>query len=208
MAQDSLARRPVARQLGPLARVPATDEVEVLSTPEHLAPAAAAALGWDGAVLPAAVLLGRRVVVVAELDAGVHVQRMSTGWGPVTDRVSVATWDWPELAASAPEPAVRLRGVLAPARHWRTALAGAVPFAGLCPTAVLLPADVARDADCLLHAAHYGPSVVAAAGSHDLDPEAVDVVRSGRPGPAVPRPSAVRRWVHELVYAALLRQGA
>lgn len=184
-----------------------TGDVEVLSTPEHLAQAAVGALGWAGAVLPPAALLGRRVVVVAELRADVHDQRMACGWGPVTDRASVSTWDWPELRCLAPPPAVRLCGILAPARHWRTGLAAAAPFLTLCPTALLLPPHIARDARCLAYAAHYGPTVIADAGRHD--PGAVDLVQTGRVGSApATAPNTISRWVHELIYDRMLRLSA
>jgi hypothetical protein len=203
VAPESLveARRAV---LGPQIR--ADDTVEVLSAPDHLAQAAAGALGWDGVVLPPMVVLGRRVVAVANLIGDVHERRISSGWGPVTDRVSVSTWDWPEMKHLAPTPAVQLRGIIAPARHWRTGLTGAAPFAGLCPTALLLPAHIARNVECLTHAEYYGPTVLAAAGQHDVDPDAVDVVHVGRTRPAAGTTSAnaTSRWVHEVVYARLL----
>lgn len=181
-----------------------TGDVEVRCAPEHLAQAAVGALGWSGAVLPPAVLLGRRVVVVAELRTEVHNQRSACGWGPVTDRASVSTWDWPEMRRRAPLPAVWLRGILAPARHWRTGLAASAPFFALCPTALLLPPHIARDPQCLSYAARYGPTVVADAGCHD--PGAVDVVQTGRncSAPAT-APNAIARWVHELIYDRLLR---
>jgi hypothetical protein len=183
----------------------AADAVEVLSAPDHLACAAVDALGWEGVVLPPMMLLGRRVVVVASILSGVHERRMSSGWGPVTDRVSVSTWNWPEMKHLAPTPAVQLNGIIAPARHWRTGLTGAAPFAHLCPTALLLPAHIARNVECLTHAEYYGPTVLAAAGSHDVDPEAVDVVHPGRYRPAASgHPSAISRWVHEMVYDRLL----
>jgi hypothetical protein len=186
-------------------KVCATDAVEVLSAPDHLARAAVGALGWGGVALPPMVLLGRRVVVVANLIDEVHERRISSGWGPVTDRVSVSTWDWPEMQHLAPPPAVQLSGVIAPARHWRTGLTGAAPFAGLCATALLLPAHIARNVECLTHAEYYGPTVLAAAGPDDVDPEAVDVVYAGCPGPvATRRPAATGQWVHELVYDRLL----
>jgi hypothetical protein len=181
------------------------DSAEVLSAPDHLACAAADALGWDGVVLPPMVLLGRRVVVVANLIGDTHERRISSGWGPVTDRVSVSTWDWPEMQHLVPTPAVALSGIIAPARHWRTGLTGAAPFAGLCPTALLLPAHIARNIECLSHAEYYGPTVLAAAGPHDVDPEAVDVVHVGRSRPVVTTPPrATSRWVHEMVYDRLL----
>jgi hypothetical protein len=183
----------------------AADTVEILSAPDYLACAAADALGWDGVVLPPMVLLGRRVVVIAKLISDVHERRINSGWGPVTDRVSVSTWDWPEMHHLVPTPAVQLSGILAPARHWRTGLTGAAPFAGLCPTALLLPAHIARNIECLTHAEYYGPTVLAAAGPHDVDPDAVDVVHVGRPCPAaITRPTATTRWVHEMVYDRLL----
>jgi len=182
-----------------------TDAVEVLSAPDHLARAAADTLGWDGVVLPPMVVLGRRVVVVATLLSEVHEHRISSGWGPVTDRLSVATWDWPEMKALAPAPAVRLNGIIAPARHWRTGLTSAAPFAHLCPTALLLPAHIARNVECLTHAECYGPAVVAAAGPHDVDPQAVDVVHPGRFRPvATGHPTTMSRWAHEMVYDRLL----
>ena len=202
MAHESLAqdyRASVGRCIG-------ADDAEVLCAPEYLAGAAVKALGWNGTVLPPAALLGRRVAVVAELLDEVHERRVASGWGPVTDRVSVSTWHWPEMAHLVPPPAVRLCGVLAPARHWRTGLAGTAPFAGLCATALLLPAHIARDLQCRTHAGRYGPTVVAAAGPDDLDPDAVDVVQPGRLMPAAAtRSNPINRWVHEVVYDRLLR---
>jgi hypothetical protein len=189
-------------------RIWAPDTVEVLSAPDHLARAAASALGWEGVVLPPMVLLGRRVVVVAQLLGDVHEYRMSAGWRPVTDRVSVSTWDWPEMRHLVPPPAVRLAGIIAPARHWRTGLTGAAPFAGLCPTALLLPAHIARNVECLAHAEYYGPTVLAAAGPHDVDPDAVDVVHAGRARVVATTPlTTTTRWVHEMVYDRLLAVG-
>jgi hypothetical protein len=183
----------------------ALDAVEVLSAPDHLACVGVGALGWDGVVLPPMVLLGRRVVAVATLLDDVHERRVSSGWGPVTDRLSVSTWDWPELRHLAPPPAVTLSGIIAPARHWRTGLTGAAPFAGLCPTALLLPAHIARNVECLTHAEYYGPTVLAAAGPHDVDPDAVDVVHVGRTRPVTTTPAtATSRWVYEMVYDRLL----
>ncbi|MGB6165757.1 MAG: hypothetical protein WBF75_24905 [Pseudonocardiaceae bacterium] len=183
----------------------ALDAAEVLSAPDHLACVGVGALGWDGVVLPPMVLLGRRVVAVATLLDDVHERRISSGWGPVTDRVSVSTWDWPELRHLAPPPAVTLSGIIAPARHWRTGLTGAAPFAGLCPTALLLPAHIARNVECLTHAEYYGPTVLAAAGPHDVDPDAVDVVHVGRTRPVATTPAtATTRWVYEMVYDRLL----
>lgn len=190
-----------------IGQLSALDTAEVLSAPEHLACVAAVALGWEGVVLPPMVLLGRRVVAVAELIGEVHERRISSGWGPVTDRVSVSMWGWPEMSHLVPAPAVALRGVIAPARHWRIGLVGVAPFVGLCPTAVLLPADVARDGGCLSDAEYYGLTVLAAAGPRDVDPGGVDVVHVGRRRPVATTSSSLAvasRWVHELVYDWLL----
>lgn len=204
MAHESLAqdyRASVGSRVGTLF---GTGDVEILCAPEHLAQAAVGALGWVGTVLPPAGLLGRRVVVVAELLTEVHDRRQACGWGPVTERASVSTWDWPEMQHLAPPPAVWLHGVLAPARHWRTGLVAVTPFLPLCPTALLLPPHIARDGRCLAYAAHYGPTVVADAGHHD--PGAVDVVQNGRAGAGPATSSnALSRWIHELVYDRLLR---
>lgn len=178
---------------------------EVLTAPDRAVPEAAALLGWDGVVLPAGVLVGRRVAVVAEVIPAAHEYRTATGWGPVTDRLSVTTWSWPEMIKQVPPVAVRLHGVIAPARHWRTGLAGAVPFAGLCATAMLLPSDVGRDVECLRRADQYGCSVLATTGVSDVDPDAVDLVQRGRS--VIPPPAGLTaggRLVHELVYEQLL----
>lgn len=181
------------------------EPVEVSSPPDHLACAAAAAMGWDGEVLSPMVLLGRRVVAVATLIEDVHESRVRAGWCPVTDRVSVSTWDWPEMRHLVPAPAVALRGIIAPARHWRTGLTSAAPFAGLCPTALLLPAHIARNVECLSHAECYGPTVLAAAGPHDVDAEAVDVVHAGRSRAlATEQLTTTSRWIYEMVYDRLL----
>lgn len=202
MAQDSLARQ-VGSTFAPLSHA---EDVEVLAAPDHLARSAVIALGWHGVALPPMVLFGRRVVVVAEIERAEHDQRRATGWAPVDDRVTVSTWEWPEMAHLVPPPAVRLKGILAPARHWRTGLTAAVPFTGLCPTGLLLPADIGRDAACLRRADRFGVGVVAAAGLSDVDPTAVDVLQAPRPGVAVPNrvAAAGSRWVHEVAYAQLL----
>jgi hypothetical protein len=75
----------------------------------------------------------------------------------------------------------------------------------LCPTALLLPAHIARNVECLTHAEYYGPTVIAAAGPHEIDSDAVDVVHVGR-SRVVANTSltATSRWVHEMVYDRLL----
>lgn len=183
-------------------RAPVMPPVELPPLPDHLAPQAAAELGWDGMVLPPMTLLGRRVVIVAELLVDVHFDRLAAGWGPVTDRMSVGMWSWPELASRAPEAAVLINGVLAPARHWRTALTCAAPFGGLAPTAMLLPPGPARDPDCLSQADYYGAAVLASA-----DRDLVDLVQPGRTGRlATACSTTVSRWVYEVVYDRVLAE--
>jgi hypothetical protein len=176
--------------------------VELPPLPDRFAPQVATELGWDGTVLQPMTVLGRRVIMVAELLLDIHHDRTVRGWGPVTDRVSVATWEWPELAHTAPAPAVRIRGVIASARHWRTALIAATPFAGLAPTALLLPPGPAREPDCLAQADFYGASVVATA-----DRDRVDLVQQGRRGRlATAGSTTISRWVHEVVYDRLVAE--
>lgn len=175
---------------------PPMPPVELPPLPDRFAPQVAAELGWQGAVLPPMTVLGRRVIIVAELLPEVHRDRVLRGWGPVTDRLSVAMWSWPELAGEVPEPAVRICGVIASARHWRTALIAASPFAGLAPTALLLPPGPAREPACLIQAEFYGAAVVATA-----DRDLVDLVQQGRRGRlATACSTTISRWVHEVVY--------
>jgi len=77
--------------------------------------------------------------VVADLLTDAHAERICLGCPPVPDRATVATWVWPELAPRVPAPAVRIVGVLAVARHWRTGLVATVPFSRYAETAIVLP---------------------------------------------------------------------
>ncbi|MFB9430296.1 hypothetical protein [Streptoalloteichus tenebrarius] len=182
--------------------------VELPAPPEQLAARAAELLGWRGVVLPPMSLLGRRVVPVAELLPDRHAERLCWGVGPVTDRTAVSTWVWPEMLGRVPPPAVRLVGVLAPARHWRTALTSAVPFARLCSSATVLPSAVTVAEDYvtngMLRSRLYGVAVLTA------DPDGA--VGLELPGPAeedrvidvdLATSSAVR-WMHEVLYDRVL----
>ena len=182
----------------PAPRVEPVDAHEVTEQLSGLIRAAATALGWDGTVVGPVTLLGRRVGVMAELDPEVHAQRQASGWPPVIDRFEVAQWEWPELAALVPAPAVRVTGVIAPSKHWLTALFRASVFARSWPTAVLLPHDYARV--CVPPAAQYRVGVLGVTGGE------VDVLRECPRVPDRVWLSAVERWALEVVYAELLTQ--
>jgi hypothetical protein len=176
--------------------------VELPAPPQQLAARGSDLLGWRGVVLPQMTLLGRKVVMVAELLPEAHAERLCLGCGPVADRVAVSTWGWPEMAGKVPPQAVRIVGAFAVARHWRTALASAVPFARYGHVAMLLPSSVAltRDylANCLPRVREHGVSVLLA----DPDGE-VTLDVAGRTGIA-PEQSSLSRWVHEVVYEKML----
>ncbi|MGX7823716.1 hypothetical protein ACTG9Q_01345 [Actinokineospora sp. 24-640] len=185
--------------------------VELPGPVAELAEDAVAALGWAGTVLPETTLLGRRVCLVAELLADVHAERICLGQEPVTDRASVSTWAWPELAGQVPEPAVRIVGAVAVARHWRTGLANAVPFLRYGDAAVVLPttAVLTHDylANCLPRARAYGVAVLAAEPDGDTC-AGVQVDLPGRGERAFPEVDALYRWVCELAYEQLLDTAA
>lgn len=185
--------------------------VELPGPVAELADDAAVALGWAGTVLPEATLLGRRVCLVAELLADVHAERICLGQEPVTDRTTVSTWAWPELAGQVPEPAVRIVGAIAVARHWRTGLANAVPFLRYGDAAVVLPttAVLTHDylANCLPRARAYGVAVLAAEPDGDTC-AGVQVDLPGRGERAFPEADALYRWVCELAYEQLLDTAA
>ena len=176
---------------------------ELPASVEELAAAAAIRLGWHGVVLPEMVLMGRKVVVVAERLADAHAERVCVGAGPEADKTTVSTWVWPEMEGRVPPAAVRIVGVLAVARHWRTALASAVPFARYGNAAVVLPESVAFSHDylsnCLPRVRRYGVSVLLADDDKDLS---VDV--TGRQEHAPAEDTAITRWVNELVYEQVL----
>lgn len=178
--------------------------IELPASVDELARAAAAQLGWNGVVLPEITILGRKVCVVAKLRTDVHAERIAMGAGPVADRATVDTWTWPELAGTAPAPAAEIVGVLAVARHWRTAMASAVPFARYGEAALVLPSPAVLTEDyvgnCLPRARAYGLAVVTA------DPNAVvDLDLEGRSERVLLAEDPVSRLVNELVYDHLLR---
>jgi hypothetical protein len=177
--------------------------VELPASTSFLAGEAAARLDWTGVVLPEVTMLGRKVSVVARLRTDVHAERIAVGAGPVTDRATVATWTWPEFATTAPEPAAEIVGVLAVARHWRTAMASAVPFARYGEAALVLPASAIFTKDyvdnCLPRARSYGMAIVSA----DAD-ALVEKDLEGRSERLVLPEDAVSRWINEVVYEQLL----
>lgn len=177
---------------------------------EELSASAARRMGWHGTVLPQMSLLGRRIVVVADVRTEAHAERICLGYEPVPDRATASTWVWPEMAHQAPPPAARILGVLSVARHWRTALASVVPFARYAETAIVLPWWAASTHDYLVHclprARRYGVSVLTA------DPEAVtDVdapVDRECAGCVATELDATGRWFNEAVYERLLSAAA
>ncbi|WP_026360507.1 hypothetical protein [Amycolatopsis nigrescens] len=177
--------------------------VELPASTSELAAEAAAQLGWDGVVLPEVTILGRKVCVVARLRTDVHAERIAMGVGPVADRAIVATWTWPEFAGTAPAPAAEIVGVLVVARHWRTAMASAVPFARYGEAAMVLPASTVLTQDyvdnCLPRARTYGMAVVTADEDANVEPDL-----NGRTERLLLDEDAVSRWVNEMVYEQLL----
>ncbi|WP_414943509.1 hypothetical protein [Amycolatopsis sp. cmx-11-32] len=178
--------------------------IELSASVEELSRKAAALLGWNGIVLPETTVLGRKICVVARLRTDVHAERIAMGMGPVVDRATVDTWTWPELAATAPAPAAEIIGVLAVARHWRTAMASAVPFARYGEAAMVLPSPAVLTEDyvgnCLPRARAYGLGIVAA------DPNAVtDLDLEGHNERMILDEDPVSRLVNEIVYDQLLR---
>lgn len=190
----------VTRRSFPTRLVP---PVELPASTSFLAGEAAARLGWTGVVLPEVTMLGRKVCVVATLRTDVHAERIAMGIGPVTDRATVATWTWPEFAAIAPEPAAEIVGVLAVGRHWRTAMASAVPFARYGDAALVLPGSAVMSRDyvdnCLPRARQYGIAVVSA----DAD-AVVERDLEGQSERLTQPEDAVSRWMNEMVYEQLL----
>ncbi|WP_460958139.1 hypothetical protein [Parasphingorhabdus pacifica] len=169
-----------------------------------LAELSAKQLEWRGSVLPPVKLLGRHVVPVAELISDAHAERLCFGSAPVLDRTEIATWVWPEMEGRVPPSATNLVGMLAPARHWRSALTAAVPFARFTSTAIVIPRSVTEGADfvstCLIRARQFGIAVLSAEG------EDVRVELAGRAFADAPpaEPTAISRWVDEVVYEQLL----
>ncbi|RRO13772.1 hypothetical protein EIL87_22600 [Saccharopolyspora rhizosphaerae] len=171
---------------------------------ERLAQRSVDALGWAGSTLPPVKLLGRQVIATAELVPDAHAERLVFGSGPVLDRAEIATWVWPEMDGRVPPPAAHITGVLAPARHWRTALTAAVPFARFTNAAIVVPRTVAVAPDfaetCLIRARQFGVAVLSA-DEHGVQEELAG--HSFEDAPPVEH-TAVSRWVNEVVYQQLL----
>jgi hypothetical protein len=195
-------RTVVPENLGAL-RVPLVAPMALPAPVDELAEAAAKEMGWQGVVLPEMRLLGRRVNLVVELVTEVHAERICLGQMPVTDRASVATWVWPEFAGKVPEPAVRVIGAIAVARHWRTGLANVVPFlrygdaATVVPTSVVLTHDYVMN--CLPRARAYGIAVVRTETNAE-----VDLDLPGRAERAHAGVDGIHRWIAELAYDKVL----
>ena len=186
---------------------PLVPPVELAAEVDELAAAAARGLGWQGVVLPEMKLLGRRICLVGQLLPDVHAERICLGQGPEVDRATVSTWAWPEFAGRVPEPAVRIVGAVAVARHWRTGLVNAVPFLRWCDAAMVLPMSVVLTNDylvnCLPRARAYGVGIVSSVPGPEVD---LDL-----PGRAERAPAAVdgtQRWLAELAYEQILATGA
>jgi hypothetical protein len=181
--------------------------VELPAPATELAAAAVERLGWGGVALPPTTVLGRRVVLVAELLPDAHAERICLGIRPETDRATVATWVWPEFAGRVPTPATRIVGVIAVAKHWRTGLASVAPFSRYGDTAVVLPSSVILTSDylanCLPRARTFGVAVVSA------DPDSrVDVDLPTRSERTLAAEDATMRWVSEVAYAQFLDDSA
>ncbi|WP_143231448.1 hypothetical protein [Actinosynnema sp. ALI-1.44] len=154
-------------------------------------------LEWDGLIVENMLLFGHSVTVVAVVDQQAHEARLAEGWGPVTDRMSVALWgEWPEHAV-VPPPVMSLTGFIARSPRWQRALAIASGFVGFGSTAILLDQDHEPNEHCLI-AAHLRGIAVLRSGRSSGD---AALVRPGRTGPVpTARPTVVSRWVEELVY--------
>lgn len=187
---------------------PLVPPVELPAKVDELAASAAKQLGWHhGVVLPEMKLLGRRICLVAQLRADVHAERICLGQAPEVDRATVSTWVWPELSGRVPEPAVRIVGALAVARHWRTGLINTVPFLRYCDAAMVLPMSVVITNDylvnCLPRARAYGVAIASAAPG----PE-VDLDLPGRCDRAPAEVDGTHRWINELAYEQILSLAA
>ncbi|MFF1612925.1 hypothetical protein ACFVYA_34590 [Amycolatopsis sp. NPDC058278] len=166
----------------------------------HPARIAVDGLGWDGVVVPDITLFGRQVSVLALVDGEAHALRLRQGIAPVTDRTTVALWEWPEL--SAPPSAARLSAVIATGPRWQTGMTAVSGFAGFASTMLLLEQNDAVPRACLTAAERYGVWVLRSGRS------GVVVDHRGRMGPVVSsRPTTVTRWTEELVYARILEDG-
>ena len=184
----------------------AATSVELPTSAEQLAPAAAELLGWRGLMMPPVSLLGREVSVIAKVLPEAHAERLCLGLTPVMDQTSVATWAWPELAHTAPPTAVRISGMISVTKHWRTGLASTVPFVSYGRTAMVLPIAVALTDDyltnCLPRARQFGVSIVLADTDCTLT---VDFI--GQRQERTCELDSVGRWINEVVYEQVLSLG-
>lgn len=156
-------------------------------------------LGWQGIMVDRVLVYGERITVVVDVDANAHAKRVISGWDPVLDRSTLASWHRiPELWADVPPRVVKLVGVLGHYTSWRRAMAGPGSFRGFCATAFLL--DREPTDECLITALWHGVGVL-----HEAENGAVRLVQQGLDGPAPKaRYSATRRYAEELIYRRLL----
>ncbi|MCP2170045.1 hypothetical protein [Goodfellowiella coeruleoviolacea] len=166
---------------------------------------AARLLDWDGTVVERMALFGQRVAVVATVDWQAHAARVTAGWGPVTDRMSIAMWEeWAEQHGTVPPPVISLTGVLAQGKGWQRVLSAVGGFVGFGSTAILLHQDHAPNRHCLITAQLHGVAVLRRGTTADD----LELLQPGRSGPVpTARPTTVSRWVTELIYERLLADG-
>ena len=157
-------------------------------------------LGWSGTLIKDITLFGSQVSVLVHVDEEAHAVRQQRDLPPVTDRTSVALWEWPEVTA--PPPVIRLSAFMAASSRWQRGMRAVSGFAGFASTVLLLPQDTSPPESCQATAERYGVWVVRIGRS------GATVEQQGRIGPvATARPTTVTRWTEELLYAHLIRDG-
>ncbi|GLZ35903.1 hypothetical protein Lesp02_80900 [Lentzea sp. NBRC 105346] len=161
---------------------------------------AAAALDWQGIVVPDVAVLGQQVSAVVRLRSDVHEWRAANGWPPRADPSWFRSWFEPAAHDRLPVAAVELVGVLVGESTVDRALQSCGTLMTLAPCAVVLPRTEDAQSWSFIELDYYGIGVVTVDDTHAemmVPPED----RSSEFGP-----SLFGRWLLEVLYDRVLKE--
>ena len=161
---------------------------------------AAAALDWQGIVVPDVAVLGQQVSAVVRLRSDVHEWRAANGWPPRADPSWFRSWFEPAAHDRLPVAAVELVGVLVGESTVDRALQSCGTLMTLAPCAVVLPRTEDSQSWSFIELDYYGIGVVTVDDAHAelmVPPED----RSREFGP-----SLFGRWLLEVLYDRVLKE--
>ena len=164
------------------------------------------AIGWIGHLVEDIPLAGTRVSVVVGIDRHAHACRQATdtAWAMLDSDV-ISVWEWPEARPTAPPSVVSLVGVIARCGGNRSgeAVRIAKKWNAFAPSVVVLPQGQSISEPAYLECGYRGLGILR---RRPNSPE-VDVLRHPRDVGLNLGRTGLDRWVEEVIYDRLLKEG-